>query len=85
MDYSLVNKTFIADFNINDINVSRQSWHINKQTFYTKPSRIRFGLFLITDYPVLYEMPDNTSFRAEVDDVVLLPKESSYTAHFFGA
>lgn len=82
MDYSLVNKTFIADFNINDISVSRQSWHINKQTFYVQQSRIRFGLFLITDYPVLYEMPDNTSFLAKVGDIVLLPRKSTYTAHF---
>ena len=81
MSIQELNEIFTADFNIDSIIALRQNRHTRQHSWMETPRRIN-GLFLITDYPAYYTLSDGSSFKAEVGDVLLMPKGSRYVVEF---
>jgi len=78
MDFQKFNEIFTADFNLNDLVSVRQSWITESRYNRMEIPRRFHGLFLITDYPALFELPDGSRMQANAGDVVLLPKGAHY-------
>lgn len=81
MSIQKLNEIFTAEFNIDSIVALRQNRTCNRHSWMDTPRRIN-GLFLITDYPAHYTLDDGSSFKAEVGDVLLMPKGSRYVVEF---
>lgn len=78
MEYGLFEKLWIADFNIDHVFANKQEWNYSRVHRQTE-HRPRYGLLLITDYPVQYTFHDGTKHTFAAGDVVMLPKGSCYT------
>ncbi len=82
MEVSMLNSVFESDFSIKEVVASRQK-RKNKESFnFLKTPRKRTALFLITDYPVKYEIPGGETFVCEVGEMMLLPRGSRYAVSF---
>ncbi len=79
MDFQQFNYFFTTDFNIDSITCTRGEWTLDKRAARAKKPRRNTGLFLLTDYPALFELPDGSEVRGEAGDVILLPKGARYT------
>ena len=81
MSIEKLNEIFTAEFNIDSIIAIRQNRKNNRHSCMETPRRAN-GLFLVTDYPVHYTLSDGRRFKADVGDVMLIPKGSRYVAEF---
>lgn len=82
MDIDRLNEIFTSDFNLDNIVAARQSWNSGAKFSRLNRPRSSHGLFLLVDYPALYELTDGTRFRANPGDVLLLPKGARYVTTF---
>ena len=82
MDFQLLNEIFTADFNIDSIISVQQSRDDGVRFNYLETPRRSHGLFLLTDYPVVYELPNGDCLQANPGDVMLLPKGAHYAINF---
>lgn len=82
MNVDRLNEIFTADFNLDTLVSTRQSWNSGAKFSRLDRPRRSHGLFLLTDYPALYELTDGTSFQATPGDVLLLPKGARYVTTF---
>ena len=82
MDFQLLNEIFTADFNIDSIISIQQSRQEGVRFNYLENPRLSHGLFLLTDYPVIYELPGGDCLQANPGDVMLLPKGAHYAINF---
>lgn len=82
MEVSMLNSVFESDFSIKEVVASRQN-RKNKDSFdFFKVPRRRTALYLITDYPVKYEISGGETFVGEVGEILLLPRGSRYAVSF---
>jgi len=82
MDASMLNGFFRSDFCIKEVVASRQN-RKNKENFvFFESPRKRTALFLITDYPVKYQLISGETFVCEVGEMMLMPQGSRYAASF---
>ncbi len=82
MIYQEINKIFTADFNIDGISCPHRSWGADMKYNYLDIPRLKYGLMLLTDYPVLIQLPNGTVFQKNPGDVFLLPKGAHYLVSF---
>ena len=82
MTIDQLNELFTSDFNLDNIVSAQQSWNSDAKFSRLDRPRRSHGLFLLTDYPALYELTDGTQFRANPGDVLLLPKGARYVTTF---
>ena len=82
MTFDRLNEVFTSDFNLDNIVAAQQSWNSGAKFSRLDRPRRSHGLFLLTDYPALYELTDGTYFRANPGDVLLLPKGARYVTTF---
>lgn len=82
MDFQQFNKIFTSDFNLDTIFSFRQTWSPGSRYNCTDSPRRNHGIFLITDYPAVYDLPDGSTLRANPGDIVLLPMNSRYAVSF---
>ena len=82
MDASMLNGFFRTDFCIKEVVASRQN-RKNKENFvFFESPRKRTALFLITDYPVKYQLISGETFVCDVGEMMLMPQGSRYAASF---
>ena len=78
----MLNGFFRTDFCIKEVVASRQN-RKNKENFvFFESPRKRTALFLITDYPVKYQLISGETFVCEVGEMMLMPQGSRYAASF---
>ena len=82
MDFQLLNEIFTADFNIDSIISVVQNRYEGVRFNFLESPRRSHGLFLLTDYPVVYELPEGNCLQANPGDVMLLPKGAHYAINF---
>ena len=82
MTFDRLNEIFTSDFNLDTLISTRQSWTSGAKFSRLERPRSSHGLFLLTDYPALYELTDGTQFRANPGDLLLLPKGARYVTTF---
>lgn len=82
MTIDQLNEIFTSDINLDNIVAARQSWSPGAKFSRLDRPRSSHGLFLLTDYPALYELTDGTVFRANPGDILLLPKGARYVTTF---
>ena len=73
---------FTSDFNLDSIISVRQSWQLDDRFNYLDSPRRSHGLFILTDFPALFELPDGSRLSANPGDVMLLPKGAHYAISF---
>lgn len=78
MELSRINEIFAGDFQLCDLVCVHQSWNTEKRYNRLEAPRRYNGLFLLTDYPARFLLPDGSTMQAGVGDVVLLPKGAHY-------
>ena len=82
MTIDKLNEIFTGDFNLDTLISTRQSWSSGTKFSRSERPRSSHGLFLLTDYPALYELTDGTKFHANPGDLLLLPKGARYVTTF---
>ena len=82
MTFDRLNEIFTSDVNLDNIVAAQQSWASGAKFSRLERPRRSHGLFLLPDYPALYELTDGTWFRANPGDVLLLPKGARYVTTF---
>lgn len=78
----MLNEVFTSDFNLDSIISVRQSWQADDRFNYLDSPRRSNGLFLLTDYAAVFELPDGSKRSANPGDVMLLPKGAYYAVRF---
>ena len=82
MDFDTFNMKFTTDFNLDTLSVRRGHWPYDKYSHrLDKPRRIN-GLYLITDHPAEFLLPNGERLQGRRGDLFLLPKGSLYDLHF---
>lgn len=82
MDIPMLNAIFTSDMNLDNITSVRQNWNADTNYNRMEIPRHRNALLLLTDYPAVFQFPDGKTLRANVGDIVLLPKDSRYILRF---
>lgn len=82
MDIPMLNAIFTSDMNLDNITSVRQNWNADTNYNRMEIPRQRNALLLLTDYPAVFQFPDGKTLRANVGDIVLLPKDSRYILRF---
>lgn len=78
----MLNEVFTSDFNLDSIFSVQQSWQANDRFNYLDSPRRSHGLFLLTNFPAVFELPDGSELSANAGDVMLLPKGAYYAVRF---
>ena len=78
MELQRLNEIFTTDFNLNDLVSVRQSWNTESRYNRMETPRRFHGLFLITDYPAVFELPGGGRMQVNTGEVALLPKGAYY-------
>lgn len=82
MTFEKLNEIFTSDFNLDRIVSTQQSWNSGARFSRVDRPRSSHGLFLLTDYPAQYDLPDGTQLQANPGDILLLPKGARYITTF---
>ena len=82
MTLDKINEIFTSDFNLDGIVATQQSWNSGARFSRQDRPRSSHGLFLLVDYPAMYDMLDGTYLQANPGDVLLLPKGARYITTF---